>query len=170
MFAAEQDFLHAPIAAELKVLLEQHIGLRAYYPATEDFYDSVRSGHLERPLPIDAVEDFIRGVRDNTPTAFEPNVADTLQGVAQPVPTISSIDEMPPPGNAQPVPPRDPLGEVDPLKEQRFILASGVNLLWKAIKSGPTAYAGYEGWSNIVETLSPHASAILRWLRGYLGM
>jgi hypothetical protein len=110
MFAAEQDFLHAPIAAELKVLLEQHIGLRAYYPATEDFYDSVRSGHLERPLPIDAVEDFIRGVRDNTPTAFEPNVADTLQGVAQPVPTISSIDEMPPPGNAQPVPPRDPLG------------------------------------------------------------
>jgi hypothetical protein len=31
LFAAEQDFLPAPFAAELKVLLEQHIGLRAYY-------------------------------------------------------------------------------------------------------------------------------------------
>ncbi len=39
MFAAEQDFLPVPVAAELKVLLEQHIGLRAYYPATEEFYE-----------------------------------------------------------------------------------------------------------------------------------
>ena len=39
MFAAEQDFLPTPLAAKLKVLLEQHIGLRAFYPATEDFYE-----------------------------------------------------------------------------------------------------------------------------------
>jgi len=67
MFAAEQNFLPAPFAAELKVLFEQHIGLRAYYPATADFYESVRTGHLEVPLPMDAVEGFIQGVRDNTP-------------------------------------------------------------------------------------------------------
>jgi hypothetical protein len=72
MFAAEQDSLPVPVAAELKVLLEQHIGLPAYYPATEDFYESVRSGYLERPLPIDATEGLIQGVRDYTPTFFEP--------------------------------------------------------------------------------------------------
>jgi hypothetical protein len=110
MFAAEQDFLPVPFAAELKVLLEQHIGLRAYYPATEEFYESVRSGHLERPLPIDAAEGFIQGVRDNTPTLFEQNVADTLQDVARPLPRISKFDagfgrNIPP----QPVPPPDPL-------------------------------------------------------------
>jgi hypothetical protein len=32
------------------MLLNPVIGLRAYYPATEEFYESVRSGHLERPL------------------------------------------------------------------------------------------------------------------------
>lgn len=65
MFASDANILPVPLAQKLKVLLEQHIGLRAYYPATEDFYESVRSGHLEAPLPIDAVEGFIQGVRDN---------------------------------------------------------------------------------------------------------
>jgi hypothetical protein len=111
LFAAEQDFLPAPCAAELKVLLEQHIGLRAYYPATEEFYESVRAGHLERPLPIDAVEGFIQGVRDNTPTLFEPNVAGTLEDTAQPIPAITQVDLEAPKSNIeQPVPPPDPLG------------------------------------------------------------
>jgi hypothetical protein len=65
MFQAEAAYLPFPLAGKLKILLEQHIGLRAYYPAVEEFYQSVRTGHLERPLPLDAVEDFIQGVRDN---------------------------------------------------------------------------------------------------------
>jgi hypothetical protein len=140
LFAAEQDFLPTPFAAELKVLLEQHIGLRAYYPATEAFYESVRSGHLETPLPMDAVEGFIHGVKDNTPTFFEPTVADLLETTAQPVPAISPvalearISEI-----AQPVPPPDPLGDVDPEKSRRFTLGSGVNALWKAVLSGERA-------------------------------
>ena len=130
IFAAEQDFLPAPFAAELKVLLEQHIGLRAYYPATEDFYESVRSGHLERPLPIDAVEGFIQGVRDNTPTLFEPNVAGTLEDTAQPIPAIPPVDLVAPKsGIPRPAPPPDPLGEVDPEKTRRFTLGSAVNAL-----------------------------------------
>ena len=59
MYAADV-ILPEPLGAKLKIFLEQHIGLRAYYPATEEFYESVRSGHLERPLPLDAVEDLIR--------------------------------------------------------------------------------------------------------------
>ncbi len=86
MFAADVNELSTPLAAQLKIFLEQHIGLRAYYPQTQEFYESVRNGHLEAPLPMDAVEGFIQGIRENTPIAFEPDVAETLEGTAQPVP------------------------------------------------------------------------------------
>jgi hypothetical protein len=169
MFAAEQDFMPVPLAAKLKVLLEQHIGLRAYYPATEDFYESVRSGHLERPLPMDAVEGFIQGVRDNTPTLFEPNVPQSLEGVAQPIPTISNADdEAPKADSAQPAPPPDPLGEVDPEKSRRFTLGSAVNALWKAVLSGEKAGKTVEGWSTVIATLGPNVVPILEWLRSVL--
>lgn len=171
MFAAEQDFLPAPLAAKLKVLLEQHIGLRAYYPATEDFYASVRSGHLEAPLPIDAVEKFIQVVRDNTPSLFEPNVSQSLDRIAQPLPTISPVDaDVPRANSAQPMPPPDPLGPLDPIQEWRFVVASGANAIWKVVKFGPVAYAGVESWSKIIETLGPHAAPIIAWLRSYLGV
>jgi hypothetical protein len=68
MFAADVKILPPGLAAKLQIFLEQHIGLRAYYPATEEFYESVRSGHLETPLPMDAVQGFVHGVKDNTPT------------------------------------------------------------------------------------------------------
>ena len=169
LFAAEQDFLPAPFAAELKVLLEQHIGLRAYYPATEEFYESVRSGHLETPLPMDAVEGFIHGVTDNTPTFFEPTVADILENTAQPVPAISpvaletAISEI-----AQPAPPPDPLGEVDPEKSRRYTLGSAVNALWKAVRSGDEVDKTVEGWSKVIATLGPNVVPILEWLRSVL--
>jgi len=169
MFAAEQDFLPAPLAARLKVLLEQHIGLRAYYPATEDFYESVRSGQLERPLPLDAVEGFIHGVRENTPTLFEPNVSQSLEGVAQPIPKISTANaEAPKADSAQPAPPPDPLGEVDPEKSRRFTLGSAVNTLWKAVLSGEKAGKTVEGWSTVVATLGPNVLPILEYLRSVL--
>jgi hypothetical protein len=169
MFAAEQHFLPAPFAAELKVLLEQHIGLRAYYPATEEFYESVRSGHLEIPLPLDAVEGFIQGVRDNTPTLFEPNVAGTLENTAQPIPAITQVDLEAPKSNIeQPVPPPDPLGEVDPEKSRRFTLGSAVNALWKAVRSGDEAGKTVKGWSEVIAILGPNVVPILEWLRSVL--
>ena len=169
LFAAEQDFLPAPFAAELKVLLEQHIGLRAYYPATEEFYESVRSGHLETPLPMDAVEEFIHGVKDNTPTFFEPPVADILENTARPVPAISPVAlEAPISEIAQPAPPPDPLGEVDPEKSRRFTLGSAVNALWKAVRSGDEAGKTVEGWSKVIATLGPNVVPILEWLRSVL--
>jgi hypothetical protein len=169
MFAAEQDFLPVPFVAELKVLLEQHIGLRAYYPATEEFYESVRSGHLETPLPMDAVEEFIQGVRDNTPTLFEPNVADTLENTAQPIPGILPVDlKTPKSGIAQPAPPPDPVGEVDPEKARRFTLGGIVNALWKAVSSGDKAGKTVKGWSEVIATLGPKVVPILEWLRSVL--
>jgi hypothetical protein len=166
MFAADVNILSSGLAAKLKVFLEQHIGLRAYYPATEDFYESVRSGHLETPLPIDAVEGFIQGVRDNTPTLFEPNVSQALEGVAQSIPRISPADaEVPKTDEAQPAPPPDPLGEVDPEKARRFTLGGTVNALWRAFSNGEKIAKNVEGWAKVAETLMPYVLPILTWLR-----
>jgi hypothetical protein len=69
---------------------------------------------------MNAVEGFIHGVKDNTPTLFEPNVADILENTAQPIPAISPVDlETPKFGIPQPASPPDPLGEVDPEKSGR---------------------------------------------------
>jgi hypothetical protein len=162
MFASDANILPVPLAQKLKVLLEQHIGLRAYYPATEDFYESVRSGHLEAPLPIDAVEGFIQGVRDNTPTLFEPNVSQSLEGVAQPVPMVTTSDaEALKGGEALPAPPPDPLGELDPEKARRYTVGGVVNALWKAVLSGEKAGKSVEGWSTVIATLGPKVVPIL---------
>ena len=118
---------------------------------------------------MDAVEGFIQGVRDNTPTLFEPNVPQSLEGVAQPIPTISNADdEAPKADSAQPAPPPDPLGEVDPEKSRRFTLGSAVNALWKAVLSGEKAGKTVEGWSTVIATLGPNVVPILEWLRSVL--
>ncbi len=170
MFAEEKAILPFAFSVKLKVLLEQHIGLRAYYPEIPAFYESVRKGHLEQPLPIDAIEGFIKGVRDNTPTLFEPNVAGTLQGVERPVPNIAvPIMEAPKSTDEQLAPPPDPLGEVDPEKSRQFTLASGVNDLCKVMSEGEKVGKNVEGWSKAVGTLAPYAAPILEWLRVYLG-
>ncbi len=167
MFAAEQSFLPVPFAAELQILCEQHIALRAFYPHMEDFYNSIRSGHLDAPLPIDAVEAFINTVQDNTPNLFEPIVSQSLEGVAQPVPTISTPDnESPKADTTQPSPPRDPLGEIDPAKSQRFTVASSINSLWKELSSGGEKVGkNVEGWNKALTALAPFAQPILQFLR-----
>ena len=107
--------------------------------------------------------------RDNTPTLFEPNVADILENTAQPIPAISPVDlETPKFGIAQPAPPPDPLGEVDPEKSRRFTLGSAVNALWKAVRSGDEAGKTVEGWSKVIATLGPNVVPILEWLRSVL--
>jgi len=166
MFAAEASVLAPALAAKLKILLEQHIGLRAYYPAVAEFYDSVRTGHLERPLPLDAVQDFIQGIRDNTPEVFEPNVSETLAQTAEPVPEIPPPGpEAPPLEATQPVPPPDPLGEVDPEKSQRLTVASGINSLWDTALQGEKIAKNVEGWSKVIDALTPAVTTILDYLR-----
>jgi hypothetical protein len=108
-------------------------------------------------------------VRDNTPTLFEPNVAGTLENTAQPIPAITQVDLEAPKSNIeQPVPPPDPLGEVDPEKSRRFTLGSAVNALWKAVRSGDEAGKTVKGWSEVIAILGPNVVPILEWLRSVL--
>jgi hypothetical protein len=70
---------------------------------------------------------------------------------------------------AQPIPPPDPLGEVEPEKAQRFTTASAVNELVKVLESGEKLKKGVEGWRDVANALAPYAAPILEWLRFYLG-
>jgi hypothetical protein len=92
-----------------------------------------------------------------------------LENTAQPIPAISPVALEAPISNiAQPTPPPDPLGEVDPEKSRRFTLGSEANALWKAVLFGDEAGKNVEGWSKVIVTLGPKVAEILEWFRSIL--
>ena len=171
IFAAESDILSPGLASQLKTFLEQHIGLRPYYPEISKFYQDVQSGRIETPLPQDAVEGFVRGVRDNTPNLFDPDVIGAVEGGAQATTTLApplspaaqSID------NNQPLPPADPLKELNQKKASDFTFGGIVNSLWRVYMQGEQVSNAAEGWEKAGATLQPYAQPILHWLRLFVG-
>lgn len=171
LFAAEADFLSVGLAVKLKTFLEQHLGLRVFYPEIATFYRDVQSGRIEEPLPLDAVEGFVRGVKENTPTVFDPSVQEAIEGTAVSAPTIveptsAGVRTV---ESEQPLPPRDPLGEVDPKKASDFTFAGTANGLWKAFLEGERIHKAIRGWKKADEALRPHVNEILSWLHQFLG-
>jgi hypothetical protein len=85
LFAAEADILSVPLASKLKTFLEQHMGLRVFYPEITHFYRDVQSGRIDLPLPLDAVEAFVREIKANTPNVFDASVTSALREVPNPL-------------------------------------------------------------------------------------
>jgi Leucine-rich repeat (LRR) protein len=170
LFAAEADILSVGFAAKLKTFLEQHIGLRVFYPEIGNFYRDVQSGRIEEPLSLDAVQGFVDGVRKNSPTVFEPAVQDAIQVTAVPVPTPVRDDttNLLSTEPNQPLPPKDPLGEVDPKKAWDFTFAGAANNLWKAFREGEKLHKALAGWQKAGNDLSPHVNTILDWLHRFM--
>jgi hypothetical protein len=105
-------------------------------PEIEKFYREVQSGRIVTPLPQDAVEGFVRGVQDHTPSVFDPSVTDAVEVCAQPTTEIASPGHVAPADENQPEPPVDPLKELDPKKAHDFTFGSVVNALWKVYLEG----------------------------------
>jgi hypothetical protein len=171
LFAAEADELPYGFASHLKTFLEQHIGLRAFYPEIEKFYRDVQTGRIETPLPQDAVNGLINGVRLNSPNVFDPSVSEAIAASAQPVPDIRPPHPAEPPraDQHQPMPPADPLKELDPKKARDFTVGGFVNALWKTYLEGEKVPKAAEGWHKAGETLQPYVTPILEWLRNFMG-
>lgn len=171
MFAADAESLSIGLASKLKTVLEQHIGLRVYYPEIEHFYRDVQNGRIETPLSLDAVAGFVRGVSDHSPEVFDFEVRDAVGTVAEREPQIS----LPPPatqpasGPDLPKAPRDPLGELDFQKARDFTFAGSVNALWKAFREGEKVHHALEGWKSAGEVLEPYVRRILEWLSNFGG-
>ena len=169
LFAAEADILSDPFAARLRTILQQHIALRAFYPEVERLYDAVRSGHLERPLPDDAVAAVGRTIKENTPRYFEPEVSEGLKRVEREPPEVAlSPDDIAGHGSAPIQPPPDPLGELEPRKSRSFSTASAINALWKTFLKGKDIPEALEGWRDVAGKLGENVGPVIDWLKDFL--
>ena len=146
MFAADAETLSTPMASQLKVLLEQHIGLRNFYPEVEKFYGAVRNGRLEQPLPQDAVDGFERTVLKHTPDVFEPEVSLSLQEVERKPPVVElPSEDVRTRGPGAILPPPDPLGELEPRKSHSFGIASSNQFAVWGVSQGQGLAEGCRG-------------------------
>jgi len=168
LFAAEVSVLPASFAASLKIILEQHIALRPYYPELETLYRDIRSGRLEEPLPLDAVDGVVYAIQEATPQVFDPSVSTAIDESATPI--VSALTEdLPSVDPSQPLPPPDPLGELDPKKSRDFQVAAVINKLWAVFLDGERIHKSSGAWRTTYEFLAPHVTRVLQWLHGFIG-
>jgi hypothetical protein len=169
LFAAEAEILSPPLASKLKTFLEQHMGLRVFYPEIMHFYRDVQSGRIDIPLPLDAVDAFVREVKANSPNVFDESVTSAIQGSSEPAAIFSEspVRDLQQ-EHVQPLPPRDPLGEIDAKKSRDFTFAGAANGLWKTFLEGQKIHRAVEGWKATGEALYPHVNQLIDWLRQFL--
>jgi len=173
LWVNDLDSVSAGLASLLKIFLEQHIGLRPYYPEIEKFYHDVQTGRIETPLPQDAVDGFVKGIRDNTPAVFDESVTSAIDISAQAAPLqeagLSSPGDAHPADTSQPMPPTDPLKELNPRKARDYTFGGIVNAVWKTYLEGEKLPKAAKGWKEAGEALQPYVGSILDWLRSFTG-
>jgi hypothetical protein len=110
-------------------------------------------------------------VRLYSPNVFDQSVGEAIAGSVQPAPDIAPAHPAEPPraGQHQPMPPADPLKELDPKKARDFTVGGIVNALWKTYLEGEKVPKAAEGWHKAGETLQPYVTPILEWLRNFMG-
>jgi Leucine Rich repeats (2 copies) len=171
LFAAEADILSVAFASKLKTFLEQHMGLRVFYPEIASFYRDVQNGRIEAPLSLDAIEGFVQGIKENSPTIFDPSVEEAIEGSAESAPSSLPVQgsEKPATEPGVPVPPKDPLGDIDPQRASDFSFAGVVNSVWRTFLQGERIYKAAEAWNKAGSALRPHVNEILGWLYRFVG-
>jgi hypothetical protein len=167
MFVAEQDVLPTAFASRLSTFLEDHLGLRPFYPELERHYHSIRTGRAATPLPRDAVEGIRQIIHLHSPVVFDETVAPIMDETARPVPAVTPFPagEMPPPDPNRPKPPKDPLADVDPAASRNYTFASAANRIYKILKSGEGVGDGIKGWNEAYKAFKEHIWPLLQWLR-----
>lgn len=172
LFAAEIDILSPGFSSKLKTLMEQHIGLRVYYPSISEFYKDVQSGKLAQALPMDAVDGVIESVKSSTPDVFDEEVQDSFSqnepSVDRRMPSPNRDEDARNSAAAPLVPPKDPLGELEPSRAREYSLAGAVNNMWKAFLEGERVHKSVEAWIKARAALEPHLQVILEWLRSFM--
>jgi hypothetical protein len=166
MFGVEAHELPVGFASALKTILENHIGLRAFYPELSAFFEDVRTGALSAQAPQEAFDQFIRAVAANDPV-FDASVGKQMSAVAEPVAATASLPE-PPLTASQAVilPPVDPIGQVDEAKTRNKGIAAAANRLWDVFKKGKDVKENSEAWWKAANDLRPWIEKIIEWLSG----
>ncbi|ABD05497.1 hypothetical protein RPB_0786 [Rhodopseudomonas palustris HaA2] len=167
MFVAEQDVLPTAFASRLSTFLEDHLGLRPYYPELERHYHSIRTGRVATPLPRDAVESIRQIIHQHSPAVFDETVAPVMDETAKPLPAVTPLPaaDAPPPDPTRPKPPRDPIADVDPAASRNFTFASAANRIYTILKSGKDVGDGVKGWNEVYAAFKERIPPLLKWLQ-----
>lgn len=168
LFQAEARELSVAFSAPLKVILENFQGLRVYYPEMGAHYEDIRTGSLTTPLPLDACEGFIGVIRDFTPSHFDPSVQNAAEASTAPAPPAPPSPAAPMAAGT-PMPPPDPLGEVDPQKARDKEAGSYFNAVVKGLENVEKAGKAVEGFDKVKERLAPFWRLIREWLTNSSG-
>lgn len=163
LFHAEANELSVAFSAPLKVILENFQGLRVYYPEMRAHYEDIRTGSLTTPLPLDACEGFIGVIRDFTPSHFDPSVQNAAEASTAPAPPAPPAPPEPAAAGT-PMPPPDPLGEVDPQKARDKEAGSYFNAVVKGLENVEKAGKAVEGFDKVKDRLAPYWRPIWEWL------
>lgn len=171
LFAAEASDLSPAFASKLRVFLEHHIGLRAFYPEIESFYRDVQTGHISAPLPLDAVRGLIDGIVANTPTVFDHSVSVGLTAISSSQRITIEVKHPDSAGRDLNTisPPPDPFGTIDENRARDASLAEASNELWKVFLLGEKVAKAVDAWKHVSATLRPYVAEIITWLRAFLG-
>jgi hypothetical protein len=171
LYTADQAILPAVFASKLSVLLEDHIGLRSYYPEVERHYQAVKTGRLIKPLPHDAVVAIERVIRLKTPTVFDESVSPAITEAAKTFPQIAppAADDLPPHDPDRPKPPADPIEDANPEKSRNYIVASAYNRIWSLLQKGKGTAEAIEGWQKTYDLIKPHIGPIIDFLKHFVG-
>jgi len=174
MFQADSDFLEIGLASMLKVLIEQHIGLRAYYPQIAAFYEDVRTGRLNKPLPLDAVTSIGITIGKYTPEIFDPSVGEIISCEANNNIVINSHEHAEATNTKTdkntPQPPRDPIGEIDQNRANDQIIARTLNSLWVSFTKGESVAKSLKAWRDAYEIMLPFMRTIIEFLKAAIGL
>lgn len=171
MFEEDAAVLNRDFAERLNRILELHMALRPYYDGVERFYSDVRRGTLSEPLPLDAINNFVREVRKHTPDIFEPDVPAAFDAIGDqqlPQPTPASGRSDANITETTVVPRADPIEVPDPEKTHSYSQASTVNNSYSAFLKGKDISTAVKGWDDTAHTLAQHASTVIDWLKNYL--
>jgi hypothetical protein len=169
LFTAEEAILPTVFAARLKVLLQDHIALRAFYPELERHYVAIKTGRRTRPLKRDAVDAIKQIIHEHTPDVFDNSVGAAMDEVGKPAPHVEAPrpEDTPSPDGTQPKPPKDPVADIDPQKTWDFSFATAANRIWVFILKGKDLSEGVDGWRKTYEQMKPHIGDIIEWLKAF---
>lgn len=166
----ERDFsigINDAFAARLKVLLEQHQGLRPYFPQLMTFYEDVRKGKLTEPLPLDSIEQLEKILRENTPEVFEPEVSESLNSMGEG--GVESVDGDALAGDQEPeedgvkLPP-DPIIDIDPERAAQQAKGGAFNKIWEMLLQVEAGARNIERIEKVTKVYAKYVRPLVEWL------
>lgn len=155
-------------ARRLARLLEQHYGLRVYFPDLLSFYDDVRRGELSDPPPLAAFEALGTVINEYTPDVFNPDVGESVsevQVVPAGVPAGEKAVSEQPVGEAIVLPP-DPIADIDPVRAGQRARAGALNRIWAAMLKLEKGSNAIKRAESAVNAYGKYFKPVIDWLLG----